>query len=100
PSLLQHGDDVALLDGLTLLDLDLLDRARPRCLYGDLHLHGLEDDHCVAGGNPLARPRGDLEHDPRAARLDLLRHCTLLARSSACPPPPPTPPRPRPTPAR
>src|SRR5213596_1544426 len=70
PSLLQHGDDVALLDGLTLLDLDLLDRARPRCLYGDLHLHGLEDDHSVAGGNPLARPRGDLEHDPRDVRLD------------------------------
>src|SRR2546422_3063077 len=62
------------------LDLDLLDRARPRCLYGDLHLHGLEDDHCVAGGNPLARPRGDLEHRSEEHTSELQSRLHLVCR--------------------
>src|SRR5207244_2296294 len=87
-SLLQHGDDVTLLDRLTLPDPDLLDCACARRLHGDLHLHGLEHDHGVAGGDAVTRLRGDLEHDPRDVRLDLFNHRTLLVRPSACAPAP------------
>src|SRR5260370_24550681 len=80
--LLEDGDRVAFLNGLALGHADLGDGPGAWRLHGDLHLHRLEDDHRVAGGDPVSRPRRDLEDDARDVGLDLLTHRRLLPRPS------------------
>src|SRR5215218_3637409 len=45
------GDEVALLEDLALGDVQVLHGAGPLGEDGDLHLHRLEDDEWVAGGD-------------------------------------------------
>src|SRR5262245_13864046 len=72
--LVDDGDGVAFLHRLALGHLDLAHHASARGLDRDLHLHRLQHDDGIAGGQTVARLAGDLEHDPGDVGLDLLRH--------------------------
>src|SRR5262245_55484817 len=76
--LLEDRDGIAFLDGLPFRHPDLADLARAGGLHRDLHLHGLQHDHRIAGGHGVTRLARDLEDHARDTGLDLFRHLRLL----------------------
>ena len=78
----EHQEDLTFLDGLSLLDANLLDSAGTGSLYRDLHLHGLDDEKDVFLLHLVANRLLDLPDTPGDLGFDLHRHPVLSVLSS------------------
>ena len=71
--LVDHDQDLVLLDALSLFHTDLADAPDHRSLDGHLHLHGLENHEHVTLGHLGSDLSLDLEHGSRDVCLDVCR---------------------------
>src|SRR5262245_58256217 len=84
-SVLENGDDLALLDELVLGDQHHANRASIVGEDGDLHLHALDVDDGLARLHPVADLGNDLAHGPGylGSRLELGQPALLPATSKS-----------------